>query len=98
MSNLEMIPKLSLKDFDKCESCSQAKITKIPHKSVIRVSEPLDLIHFDICEFERTLTRNGKRYFITFIDDCSNFSYVYLLKNKSEVIDMFKIFLNEVEN
>ena len=28
MSNLGMIPKLSLKDFDKCESCSQAKITK----------------------------------------------------------------------
>ena len=95
MSNLEND---SWKDFDKCESLSQSKIIKTPHKYVIRVSEPLDLIHSDICEFEGTLTRNGKRYFITFIDDCSNFSYVYLLKNKSEVIDMFKIFLNEVEN
>ena len=98
MSSLGLIPKLPLKDFEKCESCSQAKITKTPHKSVIRVSEPLDLIHSDICEFEGILTRNGKRYFITFIDDCSNFSYVYLLKNKSEAIDMFKIFLSEIEN
>ena len=65
---------------------------------MIRVFEPLNLIHTDICEFERTLTRNGKRYFITFIDDCSNFSCVYLLRNKSEAIDMFKIFLNEFEN
>ena len=98
MSSLGLIPKLPLKDFEKCESYSQAKITKTPHKSVIRVSEPLDLIHSDICEFEGILTRNGKRYFITFIDDCSNFSYVYLLKNKSEAIDMFKIFLSEIEN
>ena len=98
MSSLGLIPDLSLKDFEKCESCSQAKITKTPHKSVIRVSEPLDLIHSDICEFEGILTRNGKRYFITFIDDCSNFSYVYLLKNKSEAIDMFKIFLSGIEN
>ena len=92
MSSLGLIPDLSLKDFEKCESCSQAKITKTPHKSVIRVSEPLDLIHSDICDFEGILTRNEKRYFITFIDDCSNFSYVYLLKNKSEAINMFKFF------
>ena len=74
------------------------KSQKIPHKSVIRESEPLDLINFDICEFEGTLTRNGKRYFITFIDDCSNYSFVYLMKNKSEAIDFFKVFLTEIES
>ena len=67
---------------------------KTPHKSVDRESKPLDLIHFDICEFEGTLTRDGKRYFITFIDDCSNYSFVSLMNNKSEAIDMFKIFIN----
>ena len=45
MSNLGYIPNVSLNDFDKCEFCSQAKITKKPHKSIIRNSEPLDLIH-----------------------------------------------------
>ena len=41
MSNLELIPKLSLNDFEKCEFCSQAKITKTPHKSVFKESKPL---------------------------------------------------------
>ena len=41
----------------------------------------MDLIHYDICEFDGTLTRNGKRYFITFIDDCYDYTYVYLMKN-----------------
>lgn len=37
-------------------------------------------------------------YFINFIDDCSNFSYAYLMKNESEAIDMFKIFFSVIEN
>lgn len=98
MSTLGLIPELSLNDFEKCEWCSQAKITKTPHKSVFRESEPLDLIHSDICELDGVTTRNGKRYFITFIDDCSDYSFVYLMKNKSEAFDMFKNFLNEIEN
>ena len=72
MSNLELIPKLSLNDFEKCESCSQAKITKTPRKSVFKESKPLVLIHLDICELDGVLARNGKRYFIAFIDDCSD--------------------------
>ena len=99
MSSLGLLPKLSLNDFEKCEFCSQAKITKAPHKTVIgKETEPLDLVHSDICELDGTLTRNGKRYFITFIDDCSDFTFVYLMKNKSEALDMFKLFVAEIEN
>ena len=98
MSNLGLIPTLSLNEFKKCQFYNQAKITKTPHKSIIRESEPLDLIHSDICEFNGNLTRGGKRYFITFIDDCSNYAYVYLMKNKSEAFDMFKLFHTEIEN
>ena len=49
MSSLGLIPKL-LKDFEKCETYSQAKITKRPHKNVVRNTELLELIHFDLCE------------------------------------------------
>lgn len=31
------------------------------------------------------LTKCGKRQFMTFIDDCTIFFYVYLLKSKYEV-------------
>ena len=34
LSSLGLIPRLS-KDFEKCETCSQAKITKRPHRNVV---------------------------------------------------------------
>lgn len=98
MSKLGLISNLTNETTEQCEICSQAKITKKSHKSVQRKTELLELVHSDLCEFEGTLTRNGKRYFMTFIDDYSNFTYVYLLKNKSDAIDMFKQYIAEVEN
>ena len=43
-------------------------------------------------------TRGDKKYFITFIDDCTHFCYVYLLRSKDEALDAFKLYKNEVEN
>ena len=43
-------------------------------------------------------TRGGKKYFITFIDDCTRYCYVYLLQSKDEAIEMFKHYKIEVEN
>jgi hypothetical protein len=42
------------------------------------------------------LTKGGKRYFMTLIDDASRYCYVYLLKTKDEALDYFKIFKAEV--
>ena len=39
-----------------------------------------------------------KKYFITFIDDCTRYCYVYLLNSKDEAIKAFKQYKNEVEN
>ena len=97
MSSLGLIPRLS-KDFEKCETCSQVKITKKHHKSVVRNTELLELIYSDLCEFEGILTRGGNRYIITFIDDFSKYTTVYLLKNKSDAFEKFQDFLKEVEN
>ena len=98
MSSLGLIPRLS-KDFEKCETCSQAKIIKRPHKSVVRNIELFELIHYDLWEFEGILTHGGNRYVITFIDDCSKYTTVYLLKNKSDAFEKKnQDFLKEVEN
>ena len=98
MSRLNLIPKLSMHEFEKCACCSQAKITKTSHKSINRVTKPLELIHSDLCEFDGTLTRNSKRYVITFIDDSSDYTFIYLLKDKSDAFDMFKVYVTEIEN
>ena len=81
-----------------CECCAQAKIVKKPFKSVSRTTTLLELIHTDICDNKDHLTRGGKRYFITFTDDYSKYTYVYLLKTKDEAFEKLKIFKEEVEN
>ena len=59
---------------------------------------PLELIHSDLCEMNSVLTKGGKRDFMTLIDDATRFCYVYLLKNKDEMLDYFKLYKAEVEN
>ena len=58
MSRLNFIPKLSLHKFEKCACCSQAKITKTLNKSITKVIEPLELIHYGLCDFDGMLTKN----------------------------------------
>lgn len=67
------------------------------HKSLIKEFDPLDLIHSDISELDGILTRNSKHYFITFIYDCFDYTYLYLMNNKSEALDMFKMSVNDIE-
>ncbi|GKA50159.1 retrovirus-related pol polyprotein from transposon TNT 1-94 [Tanacetum coccineum] len=83
---------------DKCEICVQAKMKRKPFPKVDRQSEILELVHSDICELNGQLTRGGDRYFITFIDDCSRYTYVYLLKSIDQAFETFKIYKAEVEN
>ena len=70
----------------------QSKQPRKPHKAVAaRNLAPLELIHSDLCEINGELTKGGKRYFMTFIDDYTRFCYVYLLKSKDEALHYFKV-------
>ena len=44
------------------------------------------------------MTKGGKKIYVTFIDDYSRFTRVYLLRNKDEAFDMFLSYKAEVEN
>ena len=44
------------------------------------------------------MTRGGKQFYITFIDDYSRYTRVYLLRNKDEARYAFIYYKNEVEN
>jgi hypothetical protein len=43
-------------------------------------------------------TRYGRKHCIIFIDDCTRYCYIYLLKRNHEVLEIFKHYKNEVEN
>ena len=62
-----------------------------------RVSEPLDLIHTDVCGLMSTHVKGGSIYFITFTDDFSHYGYLYIMKYKSKAFEKFKEFKNKVE-
>jgi hypothetical protein len=91
--NLNLIPKFDLVKGSKCQVCVQSKQPRKPHKAAeARNLAPLDLIHSDLCEMNGILTKGGKRYFITFIDDSTRFCYMYLLKLKDEALHYFKTY------
>ena len=98
MVNLECLPKIEFDPNHKCLICIEAKMTKVPFKNVERNTEPLGLIHTDICDLKFIQTRGGKKYFITFIDDSLRYCYVYLLRSKYEAVEVFKHYKLEVEN
>ena len=78
MSELNLLPKRSLENFGKCEVCVESKTTKKSCKLVERELKLLSLIHSDLRDLKNTVTRGGKRFYITFIDDYSTYTRVYL--------------------
>ena len=44
------------------------------------------------------MSRGGKKYYITFVDDFSRYTKVYLLSSKDEVGEKFLIYKAKVEN
>ena len=95
---MSLILKLSLENHGKCESCVESKTTKKSCKSVKRESDLLSLIHSDLENLKNTMTRGGKQFYITFIDDYSKYTRIYLFRNKDEARDAFIKYKNEMEN
>jgi hypothetical protein len=99
LSSLSLILDFTIAKGSKCRSCVQSKQPRKPHMAAEeRNLVPLELIHSDLCEMNGVLTKYGKRYFMTLIDDATRFCYVYLLKTKDEMLDYFKIYKAKVEN
>jgi hypothetical protein len=75
LANLNLIPKFNLVKGSKCQVYVQSKQPRKPHKAAeARNLAPLDLIHSDLCEMNKILTKGGKLYFITIF---------YLVKRRS---------------
>ena len=62
-----------------------------------RSKEPLQLIHSDVYGPLSLQDRGGYEYFVTFIDNYSRYSYVYLMHKKSETFGKFKEFMAEAK-
>jgi hypothetical protein len=84
---------------EKCVDCLTGKQSRdsIPKQANWRASTKLELVHSDICGPITPQSNGGSRYFITFTDDFSRKTWVYLLKEKSNAFEIFKNFKALVE-
>ena len=82
-----------------CEGCALGKHHRelFPKEKAWRARAPLELVHTDVCGPMVTPTNGGNKYFITFIDDFSRMTWVYFMRQKSDVFAIFKKFQMLVE-
>ena len=92
-----LLDRLTRVKLPRCEPCLVDKATIKTFSKPIRASSPLELIDSDICGPMNVKVRHGATYFITPIDEYSQYRYVYLLSHRYKALDVFKRFVTEVE-
>jgi len=95
-----LFPELLININKLCEVCLKSKQTKLPlndKKERIRYETILENVHSDIKEF---IVRNflGEKFLLTFIDESSHFTNVFVLKQRSEALENFRYYLNRMKN
>ena len=76
-----------------CKHCLSGKMHHLPfNKSDFVAFKLLELVHSDVWGPAPITSINDFRYYLVFVDDYSKFSWLYLLKHKSDVFPMFKYF------
>lgn len=86
--DLDLTPELEF-----CDSCVIANQKRRPfNKTRPKTSRPLQVIHSDVCGPSNVVSHDGYKYFVTFIDDYTHISVVFLMKAKSEGFECFQKF------
>ena len=83
--------------FKSCIQGKQHKATFPVRSDCEKTKEPLDLVHSDVCGKINCKSLSGAEYFLTFVDDKTRYTWVYVLKRKSDVFAKFKEWKAKVE-
>jgi len=96
----QLVPSLSKLSSLSCESCILGKHSRSSFPSSVsqRVSSPFALVHSDIWGPSRLKSNLRFQYFVTFIDDYSRCTWLFLMKNRSELFSIFQSLFNEIKN
>ena len=82
-----------------CDICKmgKSKILSFPTSTSFS-TECFELVHSNVWGIAPNLSHAHYKYFVTFIDDYSRFTWIYFLHSKANVFIVSKIFLAYVEN
>ena len=81
-----------------CDICEYAKYTCVSFPISNKRSFPFFLILSDIWRPSTIPNISGSRWLVTFTDDYTRVSWIYLLKNKYNVSHIFPVFCTMVQN
>ena len=80
-----------------CDSCQKAKSHQLPYPISTSVStRPLQLVFSDVWG-PAPMSVGRHTYYVSFIDDFSKYTWIYLLKKRSDVFQVFQNFQALVE-
>ncbi|KAK0599011.1 hypothetical protein LWI29_001530 [Acer saccharum] len=73
-----------------CDSCKLGKLHKLPFQKAIHTAKaPLELVFTNVWGLAPMMSSDGSRYYITFVDAFTRFTWVYPLKLKSDALQTF---------
>ena len=98
LSKHSLIPMVKEKSSNPCDYYLFRKQHKVSfQKNSTRKLEKLELVYYDVYEPMEVDSLVGNKYFVTFIDDASQKTWVYPLHTKSQVFQYFYKFHAMVE-
>ena len=81
-----------------CESCQLRKHTRVPFPKRLDpwTKSHFEFFHTDVWGPSRSASTLGFRYFVTFIDDYSRCTWLFLMKTRAELFSIFQKFHVEI--
>jgi transposase InsO family protein len=83
-----------------CSACQAGKQVGAPHpaKNVLTTTRPLELLHMDIFGPVVYVSIGGNKYGFVIVADYSRYTWVFFMKEKSKVHEIFKKFATIAQN
>ena len=94
----KLYPQFSCLSSLNCESCQYAKRHRVHLSPRVnkQASAPFELVHSDVWGPCPVVSPTGFRYFVTFVNDHSRTTWLYLMKNHLELFFNFRAFCAEI--
>jgi hypothetical protein len=78
--------------------CQLSKQPALPFNNSESITfATFDLIHSDVWGSSPVPIVGGSRYFVIFVDDFSRYTWIYLMKNRSEVLTIYRDFAKMIQ-
>nr|GEV58535.1 Gag-Pol polyprotein [Tanacetum cinerariifolium] len=88
LASTRALKKLDVHDIFNCSGCKLAKFSSLSFQNSVSSSNaPFDLVHFDVWGPSPVSTKGGSRYYVSFIDNFTHYTWVYLMKRRRAVCD-----------